>query len=117
MVQVYAERRYRVRSSFRTPVEVDPSVDKILVALHKRPNANAEFLGAVTRLGAIAAEQVLARMAKSGLVGVVGEAKCWLLTSSGSKMAIFAIHRERAKGPRTAFVGGINPWTGEVMRR
>lgn len=127
-----ARRRVRVRSVAvvvgvsQTPTAEpvpEAKADKVLIALHHRPEMPTEDLAVMLATMPLTVLSVLRSMAGSGLLDSApsgpgkGASLVWKLTTHGAKQAVFAIHRDRKARPRSTFVGGINPWTGAKMRK
>lgn len=105
------------------PVEVpDYKADKVLVALHHRPGMVTSDLAVMVATMPLTLLPILQAMAAQGVVKGEpinperGSSMLWKLTHEGAKAAVFALHRERKKRPKSTFVGGTNLWTGAKMR-
>lgn len=105
------------------PVAVpDDKADKVLVALHHRPGMGSHELAVMVSTMTPTLLPMLKVMEAKGAIKsepatlLRGSSLVWKLTQAGAKEAVFAIHRAKKTGPKSTFVGGLNPWTGAKMR-
>lgn len=120
---VRARSAIRVEKGHAAAPVPEAKTDKVLIALHHRPEMTTEGLAVMLATMPALVSHVLQSMLDSGLIESTTYRRSgavivdWKLTTHGAKQAVFALHRDRKARPKTTFIGGINPWTGAKMRK
>lgn len=108
----------------RPQTATEARVDRLLVSLKGRKEVVTEDLAACLAVHSVIVTPILHYLEALGWLccrELRSEGKAtqlWKLTIAGAREAVFAAHRARTTGMRTAFADGINPWTGaKVVQR